>query len=307
MISLLLIRKIVQLFFIMLLGYILVKLKVVKSEESVVLSKLSLYLITPCVIINAFQVDFKNDVRQGLLLALIVSVIIHILLIIIAYLIKNIFKLEEVEIASIIYSNAGNLIIPIVTSVLGAKWVIYSSAFISVQLVFLWTHCKVMFSKEEKLYIRKIILNVNMLSIFCGVFLLISGVRLPGIIHEAMSSVGDMIGPVAMLVTGMIIAGMPFKQFFVHKKIYLVTFFRMIFCPAVIIMLLKFSNAASLVHNGKEILLITFLATATPAASTVTQFAQIYNKDAEYAGAINIMTTILCIVTMPVFVTLYYL
>ncbi len=81
----------------------------------------------------------------------------------------------------------------------------------------------------------------------------------------------------------------------------------MIFCPAVMLVLLKLSNAASLINNGMEVLLITFLATATPTASTVTQFAQVYNRDAEYAGAINIVTTILCIITMPLFVILYYL
>ena len=77
--------------------------------------------------------------------------------------------------------------------------------------------------------------------------------------------------------------------------------------PAIILLLLKLSNAASLVNNGTEILLITFLATVTPAASTVTQFAQVHDKNAAYAGAINIMTTLLCIVTMPIFVILYYI
>ena len=34
----------------------------------------------------------------------------------------------------------------------------------------------------------------------------------------------------------------------------------------------------------------------------------IYNRlYAEYAGAINIMSTLVCIVTMPIFVILYYL
>ena len=55
------------------------------------------------------------------------------------------------------------------------------------------------------------------------------------------------------------------------------------------------------------VILITFLATVTPAASTVTQFAQVHDKNAAYAGAINIMTTLLCIVTMPIFVILYYI
>ena len=49
-------------------------------------------------------------------------------------LLGHALHLDAVEKASMIYSNAGNLIIPIVTAVLGKEWVIYSSAFLSVQL-----------------------------------------------------------------------------------------------------------------------------------------------------------------------------
>ena len=45
-----------------------------------------------------------------------------------------------VEKESIIYSNSGNLVIPLVTVVLGEKWVIYASAFLSVQMILMWTH-----------------------------------------------------------------------------------------------------------------------------------------------------------------------
>ena len=307
MISLLLVRKIVQLFLIMLLGYLLVKLKVLKSEESVVLSKISLYLVMPAIILTAFQVDFKPEIQEGLLLAFVAAIAIHAVLLVIGHGSGRLFKFEEIDIASIIYSNAGNLIIPIVTAVLGTEWVIYSTAFVSVQLIFLWTHCKLMFSKEKTPNIRKIILNVNMIAIFVGVLSMLSGIRLPALLNETLGSVGSMIGPLGMLITGMIVAGMDLKQIFTSKKVYVITFFRMILCPAIILLLLKLSNAGSLVANGTEILLITFLATVTPAASTVTQFAQVHDKNAEYAGAINIMTTLVCIVTMPLFVMLYFL
>lgn len=57
--------------------------------------------------------------------------------------------------ASLIYSNAGNLIIPIVTSVLGPEWVIYTSGFISVQVILIWTHCKMLLCGEKKADLKK--------------------------------------------------------------------------------------------------------------------------------------------------------
>ena len=99
--------------------------------------------------------------------------------------------------------------------------------------------------------------------------------------------------------------GLLLARVFGRKRIYFIAFLRMIACPARFILLMKLSQVEDLTANGDEILLITFLATMTPAASTITQFAQIFHNDAEYAGAINILTTLFCIITMPVFVALY--
>lgn len=133
--SILLLEQIMELLLMMLMGYALVKAKKIKPQDSKGLSIVVIYLIMPCVILNAFQVEFNNQKIQGLILALVAAVISHIILLCITYLISSILKLSEVERASIIYSNAGNLIVPIIISVLGEEWVLYSSAFISVQLI----------------------------------------------------------------------------------------------------------------------------------------------------------------------------
>ena len=61
------------------------------------------------------------------------------------------------------------------------------------------------------------------------------------------------------------------------------------------------------VPNGEMILLITLLATSSPSGTTITQMAQVYGGDTEYACSINVVTTLLCIVTMPIMVALYQL
>lgn len=59
-ISILLMEPIFELFLMILMGFIIVKAGIVKEEDSKVLSKIVLYLIIPCVIINAFQVDYTK-------------------------------------------------------------------------------------------------------------------------------------------------------------------------------------------------------------------------------------------------------
>lgn len=264
-----------------------------------------IYLIMPCVIINAFQVEYTEIIWNGLILAFVAAVLIHVALIILMKVLERVFHLDAVEKASIMYSNAGNLIIPIVTSVLGKEWVIYSSAFLSVQIILLWTHGRMVLCEEGKIDLKKILLNINMITIFFGILLFITGIQLPNIITETMESVSIMIGPTSMIVTGMLIGNMNLKQGFAYKKIYIITFLKMILCPTIILVLLKYGGMANILPNGKMILLISLLATITPSASTVTQMAQIYGKNAEYASIINVGTTIVCIITMPIMVWLY--
>ena len=64
-------------------------------------------------------------------------------------------------------------------------------------------------------------------------------------------------------------------------------------------------GVTGMIQDGKSIILIPFLASCAPAASLVTQFAQLYDNDAKYASAINIITTLFTIVTMPVMVFFY--
>lgn len=304
-ISILLMEQIVELFIMILMGFIIVKAGIVKDEDSKVLSKIVLYLIIPCVIIKAFQVDYTSKTVNGLLLALAASVTLQIVLLGVISVMGRLFHLNEVEIASVYYSNSGNLIVPIVTFILGQEWVLYGCVFMSVQLIFLWTHCKKIISRESSYDWKKIVLNINMISIVVGVILFFTRIRLPLIINDTIGSVGNMIGPASMIVTGMLFAGMDLKKIFANRRLYFVSLLRMVVVPLIALLLIKLSNLAGISQDAPKIMLIVFLAVITPSASTVTQMCQVYGNDSKYASAINVITTLSAIVTMPVMVFLF--
>ena len=58
-------------------------------------------------------------------------------------------------------------------------------------------------------------------------------------------------------------------------------------------------------ENTQTILLISLLAVITPSATTITQMAQLYHQNAAYASSINVLTTLICIITMPLMVMFY--
>ncbi len=288
----------------MILGFIVVKLGVVKSEDSLVLSKLSLYLLMPSAIINAFDMEVTGSIAKGLALAFASALLIHLVLFLLDFLYKRIFGTSAPERASVMYSNAGNMIIPIVSFMLGGEWVIYTTAFLSVQLFFLWTHGVSLFSRE-KLSVKKILLNVNIIAIVLGALLMVSGVRLPSFAKTIVSDLGSMLGTVGMIIAGMTAAKVDFKSVVKNRRLWLVSLLRMVAYPLILLLLMLVLKHFITLESAENILLISFLAGITPAAATVMQFSQLHEKGADLAVSINIVTTVLSIVTMPLFVALF--
>ena len=303
-IAVLLAQQIAQLFLIMLMGYAVVKSGLLKSADSKCISVILVYLVTPCVIIHSFQIDYTPQIRDGLLLALLSAILIHVLMLLLTELLRRPLHLDVIERANIIYSNAGILVIPLVTALLGSEYVIYSSAFIAVQLVLLWTHCKGMLCSDG-FDLKKILLNLNILSIIAGILLFLFQIKLPGFIDGTLSMMSSTIGPIGMLLAGMVIADVPLRTVFCTPRSYLPTAFRLILYPFIILLLMKLSGAAYLIPEGKNILLISFLAAMTPACATVTSMAQLYDADAPHASALYVLTTLLSIATMPFMIGLF--
>ena len=304
-ISLLLMEEIIKLFVIMFMGYAVVKAGLMKSSESKSVSVILVYLVIPCVIIKAFQVDYTPDVQKGLFLAIAAAVAVHILFLLITIPLKKIFQMDVIEQATSIYSNAGILVIPLVQALLGQDYVIYSSAYIAVQLILLWTQGKNMLCEEEKLEWKKIFLNVNIISIIVGIVLFLFRIKLPAGVQDVLGMMNNMIGPLGMLLAGMAIAEVPLKSIFTKKRNYLSVAFRLLLYPVLGLFLMKAIQIVVNLENSSQILLTVYLACVTPACASVTSMAQLYDKDAAYASSLYVLTTLLSIVTMPVMVYLY--
>ena len=305
--SLLLTKQIAELFIMILLGYILVKSNLLTKQDSKVLSTVALYIVTPCVIINAFQVQHSQDVKNGLILSFLAAIIIHIIYIVGVRIVGKEYTLNGVEKATIIYTNAGNLIIPLVQALLGKEWVVYTTGYILVTTIFIWTHGRMLICEEKGFNVKELLKNVNVVACIMGILMFALKIQFPSLITETMDSISATIAPISMIVAGMLIAGMDVKDCLKNKRLYIITFLKMIVFPLFAVSLLKFTNLSSMVKNGDMILLISLLASIAPTAASVTQLAQIYDADSEYASAYYFITTLLCILTMPVFVWFYQL
>lgn len=304
-ISILLAEKIAQLFLILLMGYLVVRVGLLKPEDSRVLSVIMVYLVMPCMILNAFQIDNTPEVRTGIAYSFVVAGIMHLLFLALTALLKKPLKLDVIERCAVIYSNASALVIPLLQATLGSEYVVYSCGFIIVQLVLLWTHASSLLQGSSALDWKKVLTNINMIAIAAGALLYWFRVVLPAPLQNTMSTVGNMMGPMGMLLAGMAIAEKPLREVFCTRRNYLPTVLRLVVCPLVVLVLLWVCHASSWVADGKNILMTVYLAAITPACATVTSMAQLYDRDAAHSSALYVLTTLLSIVSMPIMIGLF--
>ena len=302
--SVLLAEKILQMFLIILAGFVLTKTHVIRPKDSEPISNIVLFLIVPACIISTFRISLTREILYNMGFSTIASVGVMLLLILISRVAGTAFRLTTVEKASVAYSNAGNLIIPLVLYVFGREWLVYCAVFFGVQLVFMWTHMAPAFA-HRKIPAGKILLNPNILSLIIGLGLMFFAVPLPSVVDTTITVLGDLLGPLAMLLIGITMAGTDFKKVFSDGRVYLTVVLRLVLCPVIYILIFGLLRLHTIVPAGKELTTIMLLAVAAPSAASVLQFALLYGEDREQAGAVNVMSTLLCIITIPAMTELY--
>ena len=307
MVAWLLFQKIAELFIILAGGFLLVKLKLAKSSDSRYLSLVLLYLINPCTLIISFQIDISPERLKAMLLSLGAATLAHVVMILLNVVLRKPLRLKPVEQVSCIYTNCVNLLIPIVGAILGKEWILFTSMYMILQVSLMWTHGRVLISGESKISLKKIFGNLNIICMFIGLALGLLQIPLPSLLAGAMESISGMIGPISMIITGMLIADADLKKIIRMPGIWKAVFLRLLGYPIIVLLIFKYSGLANLVPNGTGILLTSLLAVAAPSATMAVQMAQIYSDDGPYASAINVISTLLCILTMPIIIMLYQL
>ena len=301
--SILLSKHIASLLLMLLTGVALVRLKVLKAGQEVVLNKVLLYAVVPYSIINAYQMEYTPERLAALGIALGGAAFFFLMAMLLARLLRRPLGLDRVEEAGLIYSNCGNLILPLASALLGREGVFYASGFLVTMNLFVWTHGRSFISGETGDW-KKVLLNVNLIAVLIGLALFLLRVSLPDILLNTLSGMGSMMGPLSMILLGMMLAASTPRQVFCRPRAWLLAALRLIAMPLVPLLLLA---AAGVLKNeaARAVLLIPLLQAAAPCASTVSQFAQLYDKRPDWAGSINVLSTILCVVTLPLMAALY--
>ena len=145
-----LVSKILSLLVLLGAGVVLVRTKLLKKEDSVALSKISVFLLSPCVIVSSFSMQVDGQAGHNLLLCFFYAILANFLFLFLGTFLKKPLHLSPVEEMSLEYTNCGNFVLPIVAGVLGEEYLLYVSAYITVYNLLVWTHGIHLFQERDK-------------------------------------------------------------------------------------------------------------------------------------------------------------
>ena len=305
--GLVLMSKLMAMMVMVAVGYAAVKLHVVESGDSRTLSRLTVYILQPCLICRSVQIDLTPERLNGFLCALILGIVTYVFWIAALGLLKKPLRLDAVDRCNLIYSNVGNLALPLINMILGSEYVFYASALQIPFNLLIWTHGNSIISGERHLHFRKIIFNPNIIALVTGILLVLLHIRLPDVIDTAMEGLGSMVGPSSMLVIGIVIAGSDLRRIITNKRAYAIALGRLILMPVSLLLLILASGILTRHPELTPVFRVCFIALSTPPGATVSQLAVLYDKKAYESSVYSVLSMALCIVTMPLMLMAFQL
>lgn len=287
-------RQIVYMFVLMSVGFILSKFKLINAEGTKTLTNILLYCSTPIVVISSYMVRFSSEKAVRLLLSFFLASIIYLLFISLTKLIG--IKDAITKNASVI-PNSGYMGIPLISSILGEEAVFYLSAFIAVNQLVIWTYCISNLDPNYRISFRQIFKTPIYYSILIGLFLFATGNSLPNIVNQTFTSIKSINTPLSMFVLGSYISRIEYKQVLKNlKKIYPSIFYRLVLFPSLALFALRcFPSSIN------DIKLIAMICASSPTAFNVAFFAEKYGKDTTVSTEAVCLSTILSVITIPLF------
>ena len=282
--------------FLILGGVLCYKTKIITHAGSKELSKLILTIVNPVMIFIAYQREFDPELVKGLLWAFILGAISFGIAIGISYLMKNKDEdVRSVERFSVVYSNCAFMGMPLIKALFDYEGVFYLTAFLTIFNLLVWTHGVIQISGVKDLRsITKAFRSPSVIMILLGLVFFFLQIPLPDILMTALEYIGDLNTPLAMIVAGVTIAQSDIKKVFVNKRIYIISFVKLMLIPVIISAVFMLFPMVSV-----PVKLTVIIATAAPSATMCTLFCINYDKDSLYASEIFAMTTILSCLTLP--------
>lgn len=292
------------LFIFMALGYFLNYKSILPENTTAVISKLETNVLVPCLVFNTFYKYCTIVNISQKWLYLVYGTAITILSIVIGVFLSKLFakdnylkKIYTYSFAVANFSFMGNAV------VLG----IFGEEVLFDYMIFTLPLCLYVYSfgtaslipDNNNKFSFKAFLNPICISMLLGTLAGLTSLPLPKFLITAVSSAGACMSPLAMILTGFVVANFSIKTLAKVKRIYLASILRLIILPLIFVFILK------LMDTNDSIVMLTLCATAMPLGLNTVVFPAAYGGDTTPGASMALISHLMSIITIPIMFAIF--
>lgn len=293
------------LFLMIVMGWIARKAGVL---DDVAVSRFSAFLLKvslPSLILVVLERDFSTALLRHAGAVLCLSFAVYGAAFAIAFVYPKLIgasrKERGVHSYALIFSNVAYMGYPVVEAVLG-KEALFSLAIYNISFLFLAFGLGAWFISRDgngKLRVSlKLLLDPCVFATVLGFIVFLFSYKYPAPLGKALRMVGDTTSPLSMIIIGAVLGRMDVHAVFGRWRTYVTSAVRLVVLP------LLFGAVLYLLGFRGTLLALPVLAAALPVAAATTIVANVYEGDVDSGSALVFISTLACVVTVPVVATL---
>lgn len=313
------VSQMLVIFLFMLIGYLLRRYNVVEANAYANLSKMEMFIFMPALnLYNQMTNCTVSNLKENAPLILYGGATI-IVAILIAGSLSKLFVRDYKENRdaayqrniyryAIAFANYGFLGNFLILSVFGNDMLFKYSMFCQILNIFTYAWgMYILIPKDRNAGVVKNIIrgltSPPMIAIYLGMVLGLTGtsdkILAVPFINTVLNNARDCMGPIAMLLAGMVLGNYPLGDLFKEKRVYLVSLFRLIIIPAIFVVVHK------LIGSNDTIIILTLIAFAAPLGLNTIVYPAAYGGDPKTGASMALISSIFGVVTLPLMYFLF--
>lgn len=290
------------LFGFIVIGYILVKLKVLPENSAMVLSKLENTIFIPALVMGTFIENFTVERISATWKLWAISFIIAFIAISFAILVsKAVTKdkyIQKIYTYGLSFSNFGFMGNAVVSSLFPDVFFEYLIFTLPLwMLIYLWGVPKLLIADSDKKQTfkesLKSLVNPMFIAMLIGIIVGLLHIPLPQWIISIIDVSGACMSPIAMILTGIVVSFISLKKTFTNIRIYIVSIIRLLIMPLI------FIGVASFLNIPEKIYICIVCSLSMPLGLNTIVIPSALGKDTSIAAGMTVVSHLLAVITIP--------
>lgn len=281
---------------------VITKIGIMDDKNSKFLSNLVMAVTLPCTLLASAGIDGGREAVAGMLKGYVVLEIFYIVCICLCLLLSRAMHLtrgqKAVLVGAAVMPNSAFIGIPLITALLGSEaGALYGAAGIMAYNILFFTYVQHLFDPEAKVSLKAFLTPTNITTAIM-VVMLVSGLRLPGILESFCKAMGNTTTPLALIIAGGMLARSDLKKLVANPLVWLITGLRCLVFP------LGFLAVLCLLPLDPTLRMAVLILASCPAGSLTAVLAKQYDTEGELASQAVAHSTLCILISVPLVLSL---